>query len=170
MANDPKKNGSLPFSTEGEHYIVEASGCDPEVIGSVAKVQDILVQAAEEANAQVWAVSFHRFPPNGVSGVVVISESHLSVHTWPEVGYAALDIYTCGEHTEPEKAVMYALRAFRAKSAHITELTRGLDDQDRVFYHSLVTWEEEVKDRLPLKEINVEEIHRQPQQTPPRSS
>ena len=170
MADQVKNNGALPFSTEGEHYIVEASGCDPEIIGSVARVQDILVQAAEEANAQVWAVSFHRFPPNGVSGVVVISESHLSVHTWPEVGYAALDIYTCGEHTEPEKAVMYALRAFKATSAHITELTRGLDDEDRVFYHSLVTWEEELKGKLPLREINVEEIHPEPPTTKPSSS
>lgn len=138
---------ALKHPTRGEHYVVELSGCDPEVIGNVARVQDIMTEAAERANTQVWAVSFHRFPPNGVSGVVVISESHLSVHTWPEVGYAALDIYTCGEQSLPEKAVEYASQAFRAQSMHITEITRGLDDGDRVFYHSIITWEEDVKPR-----------------------
>jgi len=59
----------------GHHYIAEASGCDPEIIGSVERVQQILIKAAEIAGAHVWAVSFSRFPPNGVSGVVVISES-----------------------------------------------------------------------------------------------
>ena len=82
----------------GHHYIVEASGCDPNIIGSVEKVQQILVKAAEIAGAHVWSISFNRFPPNGVSGVVVISESHISTHTWPEVGYGALDIYTCGNN------------------------------------------------------------------------
>ena len=68
-------------SSIGHHYIVEASGCDPNIIGSVEKVQQILVRAAEIAGATVWSISFSRFPPNGVSGVVVISESHLSTHT-----------------------------------------------------------------------------------------
>ena len=69
----------------GHHYIVEASGCNPKVICSVEKVQDILVKAAEIAGAKVWAISFSKFPPGGVSGVVVISESHISTHTWPEM-------------------------------------------------------------------------------------
>ena len=97
----------------GHHYIVEASGCNPKIIGSVEKVQDILVKAAEIAGAKVWAISFSKFPPSGVSGVVVISESHISTHTWPEMRYAALDIYTCGSHVDPEKAVVYAARGVR---------------------------------------------------------
>lgn len=87
----------------GHHYIVEASGCDPEIIKSVDKVQQILVKAAEIAEAQVWSISVNRFPPQGVSGVIVISESHISTHTWPEYGYAALDFYTCGNSGDPEK-------------------------------------------------------------------
>ena len=70
------------MSPKGVHFIVEASGCG-EVITDVVRLQDILVEAAKQANAQVWSVSFNRFPPNGVSGVVVISESHLSVHIAP---------------------------------------------------------------------------------------
>jgi S-adenosylmethionine decarboxylase len=129
------------LSPKGVHYIVEVSGCD-DTITKVQELQEILTEAARRAHAQVWSVSFNKFPPNGVSGVVVISESHLSCHTWPEVNYMALDIYTCGEHTEPMIAVDYVLEKVKAKHMHITEITRGLDDNDNVFYHSLITWEE----------------------------
>jgi S-adenosylmethionine decarboxylase len=128
----------------GHHYIVEASGCDPKIIASVEKVQQILVRAAEIAGAQVWSVSFSKFPPHGVSGVVVISESHISSHTWPEFGYGAMDFYTCGDDVEPEKGLNYAVEAFGASSVHITEITRGLEEGDQEFYHSFVTWEEDV--------------------------
>ncbi|MDR7484341.1 MAG: adenosylmethionine decarboxylase [Armatimonadota bacterium] len=128
----------------GHHYIAEASGCNPETIGKVETVEQILVRAAEVAGVTVWSISFHRFSPNGVSGVVVISESHLSVHTWPEYGYVALDIFTCGSEARPEAAVEYALKEFGANSMHITEVTRGLEEGDRQFYHSIVTWEETI--------------------------
>lgn len=138
-------------STIGHHYIVEASGCDPAIIGSVEKVQQVLVKAAEIAGAQVWSISFNRLPPNGVSGVVVISESHISTHTWPEFGYVALDIYTCGRNVDPEKAVVYAVEAFGASTSHITEITRGIDEGDSIFYHSFVTWEEDIQKFKEIK-------------------
>ncbi len=129
------------MSPKGFHFIVEASGCG-SIISQVDRLQEILVEAAKRANTQVWSVSFHRFPPDGVSGVVVISESHLSIHTWPEVGYMALDIYTCGEESKPQIAVDYVLEQIGAKHTHITEITRGLDDGDMEYYHSFVTWQE----------------------------
>lgn len=132
----------------GHHYIVEASGCNPKVIGSVEKVQGILVKAAEISGAKVWSISVSKFPPSGVSGVVVISESHISTHTWPEMRYAALDIYTCGSHVDPEKAVVFAVEGFGASSSHITEITRGIDEGDWKFFHSFVTWEEDFKKHL----------------------
>ena len=107
------------------------------------KVQQILVKAAEIAEAQVWSISVNRFPPQGVSGVIVISESHISTHTWPEYGYAALDFYTCGNSGDPEKAVFYAVEAFGASTSHITEITRGIEEGDKIFYHSFITWEED---------------------------
>jgi len=131
------------YESIGHHYIVEASGCDPGIISDVSKVQQILVRAAEIAGAKVWSVSFSKFPPSGVSGVVVISESHISTHTWPEYGYGALDFYTCGSTVDPEKGLFYAVEAFGASSSHITEITRGIEEGDKVFYHSFVTWEEE---------------------------
>ena len=136
------------METLGHHYIVEGSGCNSEVISRVEQVEQIMVRAAELADVQVWAISFHRFSPDGVSGVVVISESHLSVHTWPELGYVALDIYTCGEQAKPEAAVQHALKAFGAANMHITEVTRGLDEDDRVFFHSMITWEETIPDNI----------------------
>ncbi len=141
----------VTHSSIGHHYIVEASGCDPKIIGSVERVQQILVKSAEIAGASVWSISFSRFPPNGVSGVVVISESHISTHTWPEVGYAALDIYTCGSSVRPDKAVIYAVNAFGAATSHITEITRGIDEGDTIFYHSFITWEEHLKKKAAAK-------------------
>jgi S-adenosylmethionine decarboxylase len=130
-------------NTIGHHYIVEASGCDPKIISDVGKVQQILVKAAEIAGATVWSVSFSKFPPSGVSGVVVISESHISTHTWPEFGYGALDFYSCGDFVDPEKGLIYAVESFGASSSHITEITRGIDEKDRIYFHSFVTWEED---------------------------
>jgi len=134
--------------TVGHHYIVEGSGCNPDVISRVEQVEQALVSAAEVADVQIWAISFHRFRPMGVSGVVVISESHLSVHTWPEVGYVALDIFTCGDRAKPEAAVQHALKAFGATNMHITEVTRGLQEGDKVFFHSMITWEENLPENL----------------------
>jgi S-adenosylmethionine decarboxylase len=153
-------------SSIGHHYIVEASGCDPNVIGSVEKVQQILVKAAEMAGAHVWSISFNRFPPNGVSGVVVISESHISTHTWPEVGYGALDIYTCGNTIDPEKAVIFAVEAFGASTSHITEITRGIDEGDSIFYHSFVTWEEYLKKEGLKKAEKLEKMEKKEEPAP----
>jgi S-adenosylmethionine decarboxylase len=68
------------------------------------------------------------------------------------MGYAALDIYTCGAHVKPEKGVIYAIEAFGAATSHITEITRGIDEGDQIFYHSFVTWEEHLKRGAQLKD------------------
>jgi len=79
--------------------------------------------------------AFHRFQPHGVSGVVVIAESHLSIHTWPETGYAAMDFYTCGDHTDPWKACEYAARMLGASSMRTTEVKRGIEAGKGQFTH-----------------------------------
>jgi S-adenosylmethionine decarboxylase len=147
-----RDRGRWEMEPVGHHYVAEGSGCNPDIIGRVETVEQILVRAAEVAGVTVWSISFHRFSPNGVSGVVVISESHLSVHTWPEYGYVALDIFTCGNAAKPEAAVQYALKEFGASSMHITEITRGLEEGgDRQFFHSIVTWEELLPGRTGRK-------------------
>lgn len=119
----------------GIHIIVELSDCNSQLLSDVDQVTNILVTAAKEANAEVLQTAFHRFLPQGVSGVVVIAESHLSIHTWPEYGYAAMDIYTCGDHTDPWKACRYAAEKFEAKQMLTTEVRRGLPDESGVFSH-----------------------------------
>lgn len=119
----------------GTHIIVELSDCNSEILSDVDRVTNILVTAAKQANAEVLQTAFHRFTPQGVSGVVVIAESHLSIHTWPEYGYAAMDIYTCGDHTDPWKACRYAAEKFQAKQMLTTEVRRGLPDEAGVYSH-----------------------------------
>ena len=128
------------------HYVAEASGCDSEIISNVEKVQQILIKAAEESGATMRAISFQRFPPSGVSGVIMISESHLSIHTWPEFGYAAIDFYASGDLVKPKKGLDYAIKAFMASSFLVTEITRGIEKKRKEFYHSLITWEEEFEE------------------------
>jgi len=91
------------LNTFGRHLLVEYHGCDTRFLDDFSKLESAMVAAAEAAGATVVAKAFHRFAPQGVSGVVVIEESHLSIHTWPEYGYAAVDFYTCGDCV-PERA------------------------------------------------------------------
>ena len=127
----------------GTHIVCDLSGCDPATLGDVASVEALMIRAAKEANATIVETAFHRFQPLGVSGVVVIKESHLSIHTWPETGYAAMDFYTCGEHTDPWAACEYAARALGAKSMLTTEVKRGIEARKGEFTHVVTTDQEE---------------------------
>jgi len=110
----------------GTHIVCELSGCNGALLTDVERVRDVMVSAAREARAEVMEVAFHRFMPQGVSGVVVIAESHLSIHTWPETGYAAVDIYTCGTSTDPWRALDFVARSFEAATMRTTEVKRGI--------------------------------------------
>lgn len=135
------------MDTIGYHYVVEASGCDPEVLKDPNKIREIFLEAAKVGNMEVKASYFFRFSPTGVSGVVIVAESHISVHTWPEEGYAALDVYTCGEKADPEKAVDYILEKFKAQYAHVSEVKRGIKEEEGTFTHMILTWEEKLDRR-----------------------
>jgi S-adenosylmethionine decarboxylase len=110
----------------GRHILCEAYGCDPEVLNDVEQVERIMVEAALHAGAEIREVAFHMFSPQGVSGVVVISESHLAIHTWPEFGYAAIDVFTCGTAVNPWDACEYLLANFKAEYAATNEIKRGI--------------------------------------------
>ncbi|SEF76481.1 adenosylmethionine decarboxylase proenzyme [Caloramator fervidus] len=113
----------------GRHIIAEIYGCDAEILNDREKIEKIMVDAALAAGAEVREVAFHKFSPLGVSGVVVISESHLTIHTWPELGYAAVDVFTCGDHINPWDACNYMTEKFGATHITATEVKRGLFDQ-----------------------------------------
>lgn len=110
----------------GRHLVAELSDCQPELLGNLEQVREAVVQAALAAGAEVREVAFHPFRPGGVSGVVVIAESHLSIHTWPELRYAALDVFTCGEHTDPWKACRHLAGFFEAGRMAVTVIERGI--------------------------------------------
>jgi S-adenosylmethionine decarboxylase len=90
-----------------------------------AQVREVMREAAAAAGATVVAEAFHRYRPHGVTGVLVIEESHFSVHTWPEHGFAALDFYTCGECV-PERADAVLRHRLGARHAEVLVVERGL--------------------------------------------
>ncbi len=110
----------------GRHILAEIYGCAFEVLNDIKKVEKIMVNAALEAGAEIREVAFHKFSPQGVSGVVVISESHLAIHTWPELSYAAVDVFTCGDKVDPWDACNYLTEHFQAEHLTAKEIKRGI--------------------------------------------
>ncbi|HHY59620.1 MAG TPA: S-adenosylmethionine decarboxylase proenzyme [Clostridia bacterium] len=110
----------------GRHILAEIYGCDFAILNDIKKVEEIMVNAALEAGAEVREFVFHKFSPQGVSGVVVISESHLAIHTWPELGYAAVDVFTCGEKVNPWDACKFLTEQFKAQHVDAKEVERGV--------------------------------------------
>lgn len=110
----------------GTHLLVELRDCNAETLKDLSKVKEALVAAAKEAKATIIDVSFHEFNPFGISGMVVIAESHLSIHTWPEYSYAAVDIFTCGDTIKPEVAAQYLIALFESRNPSLVEVKRGI--------------------------------------------
>ena len=84
------------MKTLGRHIVAEFFGCEGAAIDDLARVEAWMLEAAAAIGATVVSSAFHRYAPQGVSGTLLIAESHLSIHTWPEYGYVAADIFTCG--------------------------------------------------------------------------
>ncbi|HLB25774.1 MAG TPA: adenosylmethionine decarboxylase [Nitrospirota bacterium] len=114
----------------GTHLLLELRDCSSEVLKDLDLVREIMVSAAKEAKATVVEVAFHEFNPFGISGMVIIAESHLSIHTWPEYGYAAVDIFTCGDLIKPDVAANYLVGRFDSKSPSMVEMKRGMLSMD----------------------------------------
>ena len=110
----------------GKHLLLELKDCNEEALNDLGFLRSTLVEAANDCGATVLGESFHPFNPHGVSGVVIIAESHLSVHTWPEYRYAAVDIFTCGDSVQPEKAAKVLIEKLGAKNYSLIEIQRGL--------------------------------------------
>jgi spermidine synthase len=108
----------------GNHILVEFMNCDPHIMNDVAGIERDMVAAAQKAGATVINSTFHHFSPWGVSGVVVIQESHLAIHTWPEYGYAAVDLFTCGE-MDAWISFDHLKDCFKSQSYSAIEMKRG---------------------------------------------
>jgi len=110
----------------GRQILVEYYDCDADVINDVAQIENILLSATRAAKASIISHNFHKFSPHGVSVTIVIAESHVAIHTWPEYNYAAVDIFTCGETIDPWVIQEYIKDAFLSKNISSIEMKRGL--------------------------------------------
>ena len=126
----------------GTHLLVELRDCNPAILKNLEEVRDALVSAAKEAKATIIDISFHEFNPFGISGMVVIAESHLSIHTWPEYNYAAVDIFTCGDVIKPEVAAASIIERFGCKNPSMVEMKRGILSHENVRLPHKVSQEE----------------------------
>lgn len=109
----------------GRHILVEFIGCSSDILNDVAAIEKGMIDAAKDAGATVIQSSFHHFSPYGVSGVVVIQESHLAIHTWPEYQYAAVDLFTCGTSVDPWVSFDHLRKVFEAQNYSALEMYRG---------------------------------------------
>jgi len=108
----------------GRHILAEFFHCDVHRLNDPVTVQNLMMESAKACGATVVQAVFHSFNPHGVSGVVVIAESHLAIHTWPEYGHAAVDVFTCGEKIDPWLAVECLKAGFGAREVSSQEVSR----------------------------------------------
>ena len=118
-------NENLTDRVLGFQLLVEFFECDRSVLNDVAEIETILCEAVARAGATVVNTAMHRFSPQGISGVVLISESHVTIHTWPENGYAAVDIFTCGNRRVADKIREQLEKSLGAVGSHVQAIDRG---------------------------------------------
>lgn len=123
------------LSKEGKHIIIDAFECDSAHLNDIKFLEEMCKKAALDADMEILYSYFHQFEPQGVTGVLVLSTSHLSIHTWPEEGYASLDFYTCGT-LELTPQVDYLIKELSSKRAMVYSISRG------VSYPQLIKCEE----------------------------
>lgn len=107
------------------HVLAEFYGSPAEILNNVKIIEKEICKAALAAGAEIREVVFHKFAPQGVSGVLIISESHISIHTWPELNYASVDVYTCGTTVDPWDAVRCLKDNLQAEKVEGIEVIRG---------------------------------------------
>ena len=110
----------------GRHILAEYYGCDINILNDLELLEQSMRQAVLRSGATIIDSTFHQFNPHGVSGVIVIAESHMAMHTWPEYGYAAVDFFTCGDRVDPWKAFDFMSEILKAARNTTRELKRGI--------------------------------------------
>lgn len=118
------------METIGTHYIVEMFDCPNHLLNDQAFVDGAMREAIIASDAELIEGISHQFSPQGVTALGLLSESHISIHTWPEHGYVAADIFTCGTRADPHKACICLIVAFQAGRHVLKKLTRGIDPGD----------------------------------------
>jgi len=108
----------------GRQLVIDAWGCGE--LDDEEKVKSFLEECVKACGATLLSTDTHRFSPQGISGIAVIAESHISIHTWPEYGYAAIDVFTCGKDVEPYSAIDVIKRFFSPERMTVNEVKRGI--------------------------------------------
>ena len=124
----PMSESTATRSTLGRQLLVDLYGCNQARLDDVTFVRMQLLEAAQQAGATVIGETFHSFTPCGVTGNLSLQESHLSIHTWPEHQYAAVDIFTCGDSVDPWRAYESLKAAFETERGSAMEIHRGRPD------------------------------------------
>jgi S-adenosylmethionine decarboxylase len=109
----------------GVHCILEMYQCAPALLNDADYMEAAIEEAARRANSTLLKLQVHQFEPQGVTAIALLAESHLSIHAWPERGYAAVDVFTCGEHTDPRAACHFLIERFEAAQYLLSVLPRG---------------------------------------------
>lgn len=109
----------------GRHFILEMWDCNREILNDAKKIMQILSESVTDAGATIIKQFYHEFSPPGITGVAILAESHISIHTWPEEGYVAVDLFTCGNQADPKLAEKRLLEGFDPKDHTTLELKRG---------------------------------------------
>ncbi len=109
----------------GHHYLIDYYGCSADILNDLSTIQSILEDAVVESGTHKLNASFHEFVPQGVTGVILLEESHLSIHTWPENEFAAVDFFTCGDISKMNTVFETLGRALKAKDIKSQEIKRG---------------------------------------------
>ncbi|PKK84175.1 MAG: S-adenosylmethionine decarboxylase proenzyme [candidate division Zixibacteria bacterium HGW-Zixibacteria-1] len=124
----------------GRHLVAEMADCNSKILNDIQLLEKEMKEAARVSGATVVKSTFHRYNPQGLSGIIVIAESHLSIHTWPEYGYAAIDCFTCGSSVDPWKALEYIKNALECKTVSAKEINRGIPSEvDEIIAHKTGT-------------------------------
>lgn len=113
------------MTTSSHHFLIELHDIPFETLDNKQKIEEYLLSSLEGSGATYVNHFFHKFSPQGVSGAIIIAESHISIHTWPEHGYAALDVFTCGEKMMGDKIRDNILEVFNCKTHHVKYIERG---------------------------------------------
>jgi len=118
------KLDEISLRTVGVHCVLELYNCPASLLNNKSFIKEILRSAATKAKSTLLEEVSYKFNPQGVTAMVLLAESHISIHTWPESGYAAADVFTCGQQTEPESACRYLVQAFQAEEHLLLKLPR----------------------------------------------
>jgi len=109
----------------GSHFIIELIDCSPGRLRKVRDVKQTMAEVVQKSKSTVVRSSFHQFKPEGVTGMILIKESHFAIHTWPEESYAAADIFTCGQEMDPYIAIEVMKDRFEAREVRYQIIKRG---------------------------------------------